>query len=359
MPPSPEALDGTETRVGSRLVGVEALAAHPDRLDARSPSEFADDHLPGAISVPVLDDEERARIGTLHAEAGAFEAKRTGAALVARRIADIVESVARDKPRHWSPLVYCWRGGKRSGALCHVLREIGFPAVQLKGGYRAWRRHVIDGLATLPARHSLRVVCGVTGSGKSRLLRELADAGAQVLDLEALAKHRGSLLGDLPADPQPSQRAFETALHEALAAADPARPLWIESESRKIGSLQVPDALLDRMRAAPCVRVDLATADRVALLKDEYAHFLADPASLAAKLAFLEPLHGRAVVARWQALALAGDFDALVADLLERHYDPAYTRAMSKNYAGYAAARRIAPGDGGPDAWATLARHLA
>jgi len=344
---------------GSRFVGLDALAAHPDRLDARSPSEFADDRLPGAISVPVLDDEERVRIGTLHAEAGAFEAKRIGAALVARRIADIVDTVARDKPRTWSPLVYCWRGGKRSGALCHVLGEIGFAAVQLKGGYRAWRRHVIDGLATLPARHGLRVVCGVTGSGKSRLLRELADAGAQVLDLEALAKHRGSLLGDLPADPQPSQRAFETALHEALAAADPSRPLWIESESRKIGSLQVPDALLERMRAAPCVRVDLATADRVALLKDEYAHFLVDPASLAAKLAFLEPLHGLAVVARWQALAHAGDFDALVADLLERHYDPAYTRAMSKNYTGYAAARRIAPDDGGADAWAALARQLA
>jgi tRNA 2-selenouridine synthase len=295
----------------------------------------------------------------MHAEAGAFEAKRLGAALVARRIADIVERVAAGKPRDWSPLVYCWRGGKRSGALTHVLGEIGFPAVQLRGGYRAWRRHVMDALAALPPRFELRVVCGVTGSGKSRLLRALADAGAQVLDLEALARHRGSLLGDLPADPQPSQRAFESALFAALAALDPARPVWVESESRRIGALQVPDALLERMRASACVRVELPVPARVALLKDEYAHFVADPAVLASKLAFLEPLHARATIARWQAMARAREFDALVAELLERHYDPAYLRAMAKNYAGFAAAQPVAPAGIDPADYASVARTLA
>lgn len=341
-----------------RTVGVDAIASHPDRLDVRSPSEFADDHVPGALSFPVLDDEERARVGTLHAQASAFEAKKVGAALVSRHIATILETVARDKPRDWAPLVYCWRGGKRSGSLAHVLNEIGFPAVQLEGGYRTWRRHVVARLATLPAAFRYRVVCGVTGSGKSRLLAALESEGAQVLDLEALARHRGSLLGDLPGAPQPSQKAFETAIHETYARFDPRRVVWVESESRKIGVLQVPDALLERMRSAPCVRVELPPASRVALLKEEYAHFLADPGALSARLARMKEMHGQATIGRWSALAHAGDFDALVAELLESHYDPTYLRAMTRNYAGFEAAAPVSPADSGMPAWRALARGL-
>ena len=341
-----------------RAVGVDAVAAHADRLDVRSPAEYADDHLPGAISCPVLDDDERARVGTLHAQAGAFEAKKVGAALVSRHIATILETVAADKPRGWAPLVYCWRGGKRSASLAHVLNEIGFSAVQLDGGYRAWRRHVVAQLAERPARFDCRVVCGVTGSGKSRLLAALAAEGGQVLDLETLARHRGSLLGDRPGEPQPSQKAFESAILAALERCDERTPVWIESESRKIGTVQVPDALLAAMRAAPCVHVELALAQRVDLLKEEYAHFLADPSALASRLAHLVPLHGRETIARWNALARQGDFDALVAELLEAHYDPTYTRAMTRNYAGFASARRGAPTSIAPPAWRTLAREL-
>lgn len=342
----------------SRLVGIDALAAHPDRLDVRSPSEFAEDHLPGAINTPVLDDAERARVGTLHKEAGAFEASKIGAAIVARRIAGILDAVARDKPRGWAPLVCCWRGGKRSGSLVHVLNEIGFHAVQLDGGYRTWRRHVVARLATLPATFRYRVVCGLTGSGKSRLLSALAAEGANVLDLEALARHRGSLLGDLPGEPQPSQKAFETAIHEAYAALDPRRPVWVESESRKIGALQVPDALLAAMRASPCVRVDLDTGARVALLEDEYAHFVADPAALVDRLAHLKALVGQATLDRWAELANAGAIDALVADLLETHYDPTYTRGMNRNYSGFAVAERVAPRGIAITDWRALAREL-
>ena len=343
----------------SGLVDVEDLGAWPVRLDARSPSEYADDHLPGATSAPVLDDDERALVGTLHAREGAFEAKKVGAALVARRIAGIVDTLARGRPRDWAPLVYCWRGGKRSGALAHVLREIGFPAAQLAGGYRAWRRYVLARLATLPSALDLRVICGVTGSGKSRLLVALAAEGAQALDLEALAKHRGSLLGDRPGDPQPSQRAFETALYEALASFDRSRPVYVESESRRIGALQVPDALIERMRAAPCVRVDLGSGQRIALLKEEYAHFLDDPDALAARLGHLKALHGAATIERWSALARERAFDPLVAELLEQHYDPTYTRAMTRNYAGYAAATALAPAGIDEDAFRATARALA
>jgi tRNA 2-selenouridine synthase len=342
----------------SRVIGIDALAAHPDRLDVRSPAEFAEDHLPHAISCPVLDDDERARVGTLYHEAGAFEANKVGAAIVSRRIADVVETVARDKPRGWAPLVYCWRGGKRSASLVHVLNEIGFPAVQLHGGYRNWRRHVVARLAALPAAFGYRVVCGLTGTGKSRLLAALAAEGANVLDLEALAHHRGSLLGDVPGEPQPSQKAFETAIHEAFAGFDPRRPVWVESESRRIGALQLPDALLAAMRASPCVRVELETRDRVALLKDEYAHFLADADALVDRLKRLESLVGHATLDRWSALAHAGAFDRLVADLLKTHYDPTYARGMARNYAGFAAARAVSPGGIAATDWRTLAREL-
>jgi len=338
-------------------VGVDALASHPDRIDVRTPSEFAIDRVPGAVNRPVLSDDERARVGTLHAQVSAFEAKRVGAALISRHIADIVESFA-DRPRDWSPLVYCWRGGQRSRSLAHVMNEIGWRAVQLDGGYRAWRRHVVRALAEVPGRYDYRVVCGLTGSGKSRLLGALAAEGAQVLDLEGLAKHRGSLLGDLPEEAQPTQKAFESALLDAWSRLDPARPVFVESESRRIGRVQVPESLLDAMRASPCVRLELPAAQRVALLKEEYVHFLVDPGVLAARLAPLVPLQGRATIDRWNAMAAARDFDALVAELLALHYDPTYSRSIERNFPRHADAvvgrpAGIATGD-----FRALAREL-
>ena len=338
-------------------VGTDALGRYADVIDVRTPDEFADDHVPGAINCPVLSNEERAIVGTLHAQASGFEAKKRGAALISRNIAGIVERFA-DRPRDWAPLVYCWRGGQRSRSLTHVLNEIGWKAVQLDGGYRAYRRHVIDALGVLPARFDYRVVCGLTGSGKSRLIGALAQVGAQALDLEGLAKHRGSLLGDLPDAPQPSQKAFESLVLDRLTRFSTARPVYVESESKKIGRVQVPDALLDRMRASACIRVDLSRALRVALLKQEYAHFLADPALLAQRLAPLVPLHGKATVERWNALAASGDFDALVDALLAEHYDPTYARAIERNFPNFRAARVVVPRSIESDAWIAAAREV-
>lgn len=319
----------------SSLVGISQLAEFTDRIDVRSPAEFAIDHMPGATSQPVLDDAERARIGTLHAKESAFAAKKAGAALVAKNIAAMLESTFAQRPRAWQPLVYCWRGGKRSGALTHVLNEIGWKAVQLEGGYKAYRRHVIEELARLPQTLSYRVICGVTGSGKSRLLLALAGAGAQVLDLEALARHRGSLLGDLPFAPQPSQKGFESLLWEHLARLDPARPVYVESESKKVGEIRVPQNLIEVMWRSPCVRVETTLALRVALLRAEYAHFIAAPETLHKQLGHLTALRGTAATARWRAMTAAGEWDALVEDLLVEHYDPAYLRSMRLNYPEY------------------------
>ena len=339
-------------------IGLASLADYPERIDVRSPSEFAIDHLPGAVNLPVLSDEERKLVGTLHAQDSAFAARKVGAAIVARNIARIVETHCAAKPREWAPAVYCWRGGKRSASLAHVLNEIGWRAVQLDGGYRTWRRHVVAALVDAPAHFRYVVVCGLTGSGKSRLLAALHAEGAQVLDLEGLARHRGSLLGDLPRDPQPSQTAFDTALLTALEGFDAARPVYVESESRKIGAIQVPDALLDAMRRAACIRVDTPRELRVALLKDEYLHFIEDPGSLADKLQPLVPVHGRKVIEHWIAAATAGDFDTLVDELLVTHYDPTYGRSILRNFSRHADALRVTPHAIDMPAFRALARDL-
>jgi tRNA 2-selenouridine synthase len=312
-----------------------------DRIDTRSPSEFAADRLPGAINCATLDDEERARVGTLFKQVSPFDARKVGAALAARNIARHIEEHFQDQPKEWRPLVYCWRGGKRSGALTHVLREVGWNAAQLEGGYKAFRRRVIAELATLPAGFRFRVVCGETGSAKSRLLEALAAQNAQVLDLERLACHRGSVLGSLPGDPQPSQKRFESLVWDGLRKLDPARHVYVEAESKKIGDLQVPEALMVAMRAAQCVRVEAPVAERVRFLLDEYRHFVVAPQALVAQLDCLVGLYGRERIAAWRALADRGEFEPLVTELLVDHYDPAYRRSSAKNFAGLARAATL------------------
>ena len=339
-------------------VGIEEALDFDEIIDARSPAEFAEDHMPGAINLPVLDNEERARIGTLHKQVSAFEAKKAGAALVSRNIARHLETVLADKPRHYRPLVYCWRGGNRSGAFTTVLRAIGWNASQLEGGYKAFRRHVITELETLPARFDFRVVCGPTGVGKSRFLAALADCGAQVLDLECLAAHMGSVLGAYPDRPQPAQKRFETRVWQALCKFDAAQPVFVESESKKIGNLHTPEHLLARMRASSCVSLEAAIPVRVALLKREYAHFLADAEALGRQLDCLTPLLGRDQVAAWKSQAHAGHWDELVADLLIRHYDPAYGRSLGKNFTLAADAPKLVLSAPDPDTVMALAREF-
>jgi tRNA 2-selenouridine synthase len=313
-------------------------------IDARSPVEFAQDHLPGAINAPVLDDEERIRIGTMYKQVSAFDAKKVGAALVARNIAKHIEELWIDKPREWRPLVYCWRGGNRSGAMAHILAKIGWPVVQLEGGYKAFRQEVNTALEQPPALN-FKVVCGTTGSGKSRLLETLHAQGAQVLDLEQLAAHRGSVLGHLPSQSQPSQKAFESHIWDVLRRFDPARPVFVEAESKKVGNLRVPAALMDAMRAADCIALTLSRADRVRLLMQDYQHFLGDPALLNGQLEHLTQLHGREKIARWHAMSDAGQMAPLVEELLADHYDPAYLRSIDRNFTRYGQAVPLALDD--------------
>lgn len=338
---------------------LDDLARFDAIIDVRSESEYAEDHIPGAVNCPVLSDAERAEVGTMDRQQSSFEAKRRGAAIVARNIAHHLEASFADKPRAWKPLVYCWRGGNRSGAMTHILGRVGWQARQLEGGYRAFRRAVLADLDRLPSRFRFRVVCGTTGSGKSRLLQQLAGIGAQVLDLEALANHRGSVLGSLPALPQPSQKQFETRIWNALRGFDRARPVFVESESRKVGELRVPDQLLLTMRGSECIRLELPLAARVRLLRDEYGHFESDVATLHARLDCLVALHGHERVGRWKELVDARRWDELVEALLVEHYDPAYLKSIGRNFTRSADALPLALPDGDTATFRAAARPLA
>ncbi len=311
---------------------IAELDSFDQVIDVRSPAEYALDHIPGALNAPVLDDGERAQIGTLYKQVSPFAARRLGAALVARNIGRHIEGLFQDKDKSWRPLVYCWRGGQRSSAMTHVLRQVGWQAAQLEGGYKAFRREVVVAIDAIAPRMRYVVLCGETGSGKSRLLETLAAQGEQVLDLEGLACHRGSVLGGLPQTPQPVQKHFETQLWQALRRFDAARPVYVEAESKKIGALRVPDALIGSIRAAQCVQLHASVAQRVRFLCEDYAFFLADPALLITQLDCLRPLYGKETIGRWHALIAARDWGALVTGLLDAHYDPLYRRSTGHNF---------------------------
>ena len=342
----------------TQLVRYADLAAFDEIIDVRTPAEFAEDHAPGAIKCPVLDDAQRVEVGTLYKQVSPFAAKKIGAAYVAENVARHLRERFLDRPKSWRPLVMCWRGGERSGAMTHILRRVGWDAQQLDGGYKAYRRLVVDTLVEQPRDFAFQVVCGATGSGKSRLLQALAARGAQVLDLEALACHKGSVLGVLPDADQPSQKAFETRLLAALAGLDPARPVFVEAESRKIGRLHLPDTLLEGLRAGACIEVEAEFSARVEFLLRDYDYFLAAPDWLNQRLDALRPLQGHETVKRWQDLARSGAWRQLVSELLGQHYDPLYRRSQHHNFAGLATPRKLATEDLSPAGIDALAAQL-
>ncbi|MGA0609054.1 tRNA 2-selenouridine(34) synthase MnmH [Caldimonas sp. KR1-144] len=329
-------------------------------VDVRSPAEFALDHIPGAVNCPVLDDEERRIVGTIYVQDSAFEARKLGAAMVARNIARHLDGpFFKDRPRNWRPLLYCWRGGMRSASFVTWLRLIGWDAQQLQGGYKAWRRHVMSLLDERIAALPLRVVCGPTGSAKTRVLQALAAQGAQVLDLEGLAGHRGSVLGAVPGVQQPSQKGFETQVAAVVEGFDPARPVFVEAESRRIGRISLPDALLLPLRAAPCIEIAATREARLDYLLRDYAFFADDPEDLASKLALLKGLQPNETLERWIGWARARELRPLFDELIALHYDPLYARSQRQNLAALTAAQRFETDDLSDAGIAALAARIA
>jgi tRNA 2-selenouridine synthase len=325
-------------------LGILPFAAYARVIDARSPQEYAEDHLPGAINWPVVDDDEYAQVGTRYKtdREGALAFGATLAYANMQRYDEAVQGLRTQDDR--PVLVYCYRGGKRSRAWGDRLLAMGFEPARvhvLAGGWKRYRQWVRDSLESLPPKLSFRVIAGATGSGKTRMVHALRDVGEQTVDLEGLAQHRGSLLGDLPGLPQPTQKAFDSMLLQALMALDPKRCVWVESESKKIGRLQLPDALCAAMHATTPWIIDAPMHARVKLLQEDYAHYVADPVALVAQLAPLKPLVGGATLERWGELAQAGQVDTLFEALMVDHYDPCYLRTSTRAYAQHAAAPRL------------------
>lgn len=309
------------------LTSLTDLACLPfdEIIDVRSPSEYAEDHVPGAINLPVLTDAERARVGTIYVRQDRFLARKVGAALVSRNAAAHLEGPLANRDGGWRPLVYCWRGGQRSGSFTGILLQIGWRADTIAGGYKSYRRLVVGALYDTPLAARLVVIDGGTGTAKTRLLAHIAAQGGQVLDLEAMAQHRGSVFGPV-GGPQPSQKMFESRLAAAISVLDPTRPVHVEAESSKIGQLNLPESLWKAMIAAPRLRLTAPLEARVRHLVHAYADLVEDPAQLETVLQKLTRYHGHAQVAAWQALAQAGDFAQLAGELVVQHYDPRYAR---------------------------------
>ncbi|HEY9632021.1 MAG TPA: tRNA 2-selenouridine(34) synthase MnmH [Coleofasciculaceae cyanobacterium] len=304
-------------------------------IDVRSESEFAEDHIPSAINLPVLNNAERAKVGTSYKQVCPFEARKVGAAIVARNIAQHLDTHFAAKDKNYHPLLYCWRGGQRSNSIALVLSQIGWQVTVLQGGYKTYRTHVRDQLQQLPEKFTYNVLCGLTGSGKTHILQQLAQRGVQVLDLEGLANHRGSLLGqewEGRVSPQPSQKCFESRLLQKLQSFDISKVVWMEAESNKIGQLYLPPSLWQQMKQANCVDIQLPQTARIEWLLQEYAHFVTHPSLLKCQLEHLKSRYGRKKINEWYGLIDAGQWHPLVGDLLQNHYDPAYIQSISHCY---------------------------
>lgn len=292
-------------------------------IDVRSPDEFAEDHMPGAINLPVLSNDQRAEVGTIYTQDSPFKARKIGGALVAQNIAAHLQGPLADMDGAWQPLIYCWRGGQRSGAFGLWLTEVGWRARVVKGGYQSYRRAVVQQLYETPLSERMILLDGYTGTAKTELLHLAAARGVQILDLEGMANHRGSVLGIRPGG-QPSQKMFETRISAALAAMDPARPILVEAESSKVGELLVPPSLWKAMQRAPRIGLEASAEDRTRYLCRAYADLFADLPLFQGQLAKLVRLQGHAKIAEWQQQASEGKFEPLVRDLIDRHYDQRY-----------------------------------
>lgn len=313
------------------LSSLAQLAAldFDDILDVRSPTEFAEDHIPGAINLPVLDDAERAEVGKIYKQDCPFSARKVGAALVAANAARHLKGPLADKPGGWRPLVYCWRGGQRSGSFASILAQIGWRVELISGGYKAYRHHVVDALYESPFPSPVLLLDGNTGSAKTDILHRLAARGTQVLDLEGLAHHRGSLFGAMPGG-QPSQKAFESALAGAMASLEPSRIVVIEAESSKVGNCRLPPGLWKAMASAPRLEVVAPVPARARYLVTAYADLVENPARLSSVIDRLRPAHSAPQIAAWHEMVASGSYEALAASLMAEHYDSRYNRHRAR-----------------------------
>ena len=293
-------------------------------LDVRTPAEYEQGHIPGALNFPLFSNEERAEVGTLYKQVSRESALLRGLEFVGPRMAAMVRQ-AGDLAPDGEVFVHCWRGGQRSESVAWLLQTAGFRASVLEGGYKAFRRYVLDTLGAPP--HALLVLGGPTGSGKTELLQKMQDQGAQVIDLEGLARHKGSAFGSLGEDDQPSTEQFENDLYARLASLDPARPVWIEHESRGIGRVFLPDLFWRYLMNSPLILVDPGREARLEHAVSVYGHF--EPVELKACFSRIQNrMGGQHVKAALEAID-RGDIRQ-AASLALDYYDKTYSHHLQK-----------------------------
>ena len=293
-------------------------------IDVRSPAEFEIDHIPGAINMPVLNNNERAEIGTMYKQVSAFHARRYGGAIVARNISKHILASLQDKSAKFRPIIYCWRGGQRSNSFAQICSDIGWQTYVLSGGYKAYRRGVLTDLETKAPSIKLVLISGPTGTGKTRLLKEIRQNGGQIIDLEALANHRGSLLGLRPGEKQPKQKYFESLLLHAIKTLKSDETVFVEAESSKIGEIQIPKHFFNLMKTAPLIEISMPLEKRAQFLVEEYKYLQTHTEALFKLFDAMFFRHGEGKTNLWRELAENKSWHKLAIELICSHYDPAY-----------------------------------
>ena len=311
---------------------VPETVEYDEIIDVRSPAEFLEDHITGAVNLPVLYDAERAEVGMVYKQVSPFEARKMGAAIVSRNIAQHIETYFAKKDKSYRPLIHCWRGGQRSESMATVISNIGWHVVLIEGGYRTYRTHVIEQIVKRVEKLNFVVLNGLTGAGKTLLLKELSYGGEQVLDLEGIARHKGSVFGGDPDNPQPAQKRFESLLFDELVKFDEGRPVYIEAESAKIGRLNLPNPLWQRMKESTVVELFSSLDCRAEYLTKDYEEWLSDLDRVENTIDRLKGFHSGKLLMEWKSMARRNEWTELARSLLAEHYDRRYRPEAEKSH---------------------------
>ncbi|MDG1982024.1 MAG: tRNA 2-selenouridine(34) synthase MnmH [Alphaproteobacteria bacterium] len=300
-------------------------------IDVRSPLEFIEDHIVGAINCPVLSDLERQKVGTIYKKESSFKAKIIGSSLTAKNIAFHIENKFMEKKGSWQPLIYCWRGGQRSKAFSIVLSEVGWRTNQLKGGYKEYRNQVINFLDNIGPKLKITLISGKTGSAKTKILKSIENEGGQILDLEGLANHKGSLLGKIPDLIQPSQKFFESLIFNKIQNLNLKDKIYIEAESSKIGNIHIPKSIWKKMIKSPRIEISANVELRAKFLVSDYDYMCNNPTLINPIIKGLKNRLSKKLFDEWTNLIDRKKWFDLTKSFLENHYDPSYSSNTIKN----------------------------